>query len=254
MRIFTVSDLHVDYAENYAWVKAISSQDYQDDFLIVPGDISHHIKRIENTLMLLKKKFKEVFFVVGNHDLWVGMNSIEDSMERFFRIKKIAANNGVWMEAKTYPGFSIVPLFSWFDFSFGEPSEKLIEAWQDFYLCKWPDNMKEKEITDYFLKMNERSFRHYETKTIISFSHFLPSIDLMNSYISRNHTFLYPVLGTAKLLDQIKKIKSTIHIYGHSHVNTYKRKDNILFINNAFGYPRERGIASKELKCIYEGD
>ena len=46
MRIFTISDLHIDYSENQRWVEGISTFDYQEDILILAGDITHHLKNL----------------------------------------------------------------------------------------------------------------------------------------------------------------------------------------------------------------
>ena len=87
--------------------------------------------------------------------------------------------------------------------------------------------------------------------TVISFSHFLPRIDLMPSYIPKKHRILYPVLGSTIIEDQVRQLAPTIHVYGHSHVNRDIEIDGIQYINNAFGYPKETRIAAKELLCIY---
>lgn len=85
----------------------------------------------------------------------------------------------------------------------------------------------------------------------ISFSHFLPRIDLMPYFIPCSKRKLYSVLGTILLEKQIRKLGSKIHVYGHSHINNQIMKDNTLYLNNAFGYPYETQITAKELKCIY---
>ena len=71
MRIFALSDIHADYEENLAWVHNLSSFDYTGDTLILAGDLSHDMHLFAGTLACLGKKFALVFFVPGNHDLWV---------------------------------------------------------------------------------------------------------------------------------------------------------------------------------------
>ena len=48
-----------------------------------------------------------------------------------------------------------------------------------------------------------------------------------------NKRIIYPALGSILLEEQIRKLGPKIHIYGHSHVNNYTIKDDILYINNA---------------------
>jgi hypothetical protein len=71
VRVFACSDLHVDYKENWAWCVALSESAYQHDALIVAGDVTDDLAKLRQTLGLLKQKFGEVFFVPGNHDLWL---------------------------------------------------------------------------------------------------------------------------------------------------------------------------------------
>jgi Icc-related predicted phosphoesterase len=49
MRVFAVSDLHVDYEVNVLWIESISLTDYQGDVLLVAGDVS-------NSLLLLGRR------------------------------------------------------------------------------------------------------------------------------------------------------------------------------------------------------
>ena len=61
MRIFALSDLHVDFEENLAWVQAISPVDYQRDVLIVAGDITHQIERLLQTFDAAKAVSSRLF-------------------------------------------------------------------------------------------------------------------------------------------------------------------------------------------------
>jgi hypothetical protein len=63
---------------------------------------------------------------------------------------------------------------------------------------------------------------------------------------------LYPVLGTAQLERQLRRLNSRVHVCGHSHVNRKVTIDEASYINNTLGYPQETRVASKRLLCIYE--
>ena len=90
MRVFGISDLHVDYPENYNWVKSLSREDFRDDVLVLAGDISDRVPFFKKTLSLLAGKFRKVAFIPGNHDIWVNRNGISDSVKKFRIIEKIA--------------------------------------------------------------------------------------------------------------------------------------------------------------------
>jgi Icc-related predicted phosphoesterase len=51
MRVFAVSDLHVNHDSNAQWVEALSGQDYNThDTLILAGDLSDSLSQIEEYL------------------------------------------------------------------------------------------------------------------------------------------------------------------------------------------------------------
>jgi predicted phosphodiesterase len=255
LRVFAISDIHVDYEENLHWLNNLSKSDYKNDILILGGDVTDSITLFERVMRDLRCRFNKVLFVPGNHDLWIYRSNIKDSLAKFELIKTITQNCGICMESFSFGSVLIIPLFGWYDYSFGQPSSKTYEVWMDFIACKWPNTWAEDSITAHFISMN-RSLLNIENKDnltcIISFSHFLPRIDLLPSYIPENKRYLNPVLGTSLLEQQIRYLNSSIHVYGHSHVNIEVSKGNTLYINNAFGYPNEIGITAKKLKCILE--
>lgn len=121
----------------------------------------------------------------------------------------------------------------------------------DYWACRWPAHFSIKEIAEYFLLLNDRLL-DITNDTVISFSHFLPRIDLIPSQIPTNRRVIYPVLGSTSLETQIRRLKPGIHVYGHSHLNRNVIFDHVWYVNNAFGYPQEISIAAKRLKCVYQ--
>ena len=43
MRIYAISDLHMDFEQNWILVEQLSDQDYKNDVLLIAGDISHNL-------------------------------------------------------------------------------------------------------------------------------------------------------------------------------------------------------------------
>ena len=253
VRVFAISDIHVDYQENREWLSGLSSVDYLEDILILAGDLTDDLQLLEQCFHELSTKFLKALFVPGNHELWVarGKTSALTSIEKYQLVCKVAEANGISMEPFELDSLSIVPLLGWYDFSFGTPCEKLLGGWMDFHACVWPDHLQAPDITRYFLEKN-RAYLQTTNRTLISFSHFLPRIDLMPFYIPQSYRYLYPALGSVLLEEQVRILKPGIHVYGHSHVNRYVDVDGIQYINNAFGCPFENKIAVKELLCIYQ--
>jgi Icc-related predicted phosphoesterase len=119
-------------------------------------------------------------------------------------------------------------------------------------LLSLPEGNDVREIASCFAEMNERKL-NTTNRTVISFSHFVPRIDVMPSYFSKERRVLYPVLGTELLEKQIRSLRPAIHVYGHSHVNRRVPIEGVCYINNAFGHPGETRITAKQLLCIWEG-
>ncbi|MEW6991515.1 metallophosphoesterase [Colwelliaceae bacterium 6441] len=251
MRVFAVSDIHVDYIENREWLTQLSSVDYRQDILILAGDVTDDLMILEECFAELADKFLKVLFVPGNHELWVSRDKIKDSIEKLKLVHNAALAHGIAIAPFHIDGLSIVPLVSWYDFSFGEPSTQLLNTWTDFRACRWPNEMKPVQITSYFMAKNEEHLQ-ISNNTVISFSHFLPRIDLMPIYIPQVYRYIYPALGCVSLEQQIRKLAPDIHVYGHSHVNRNVTFEGIQYINNAFAYPSEKSISKKRLLCIYE--
>lgn len=251
MRIFALSDIHIDYAENRTWLMELSELDFRDDILILAGDIADITSLVETAFKECTRRFREVLFVPGNHDLWTYRNGMASSLAAFDHLQKIAADHGVRTGPHTEGGLTIIPLHGWYDYSFGKPSEELSFMWMDYTACSWPEGFDETAITQHFTDMNREALSIRNEK-VITFSHFMPRVDLMPSVIPEKKRFLYPVLGTTILEEQVRTIGPKIHIYGHTHVNRRLERDGILYINNAFGYPRETRITRKRLLRVME--
>ena|SRR5215475_2695029 len=117
MRIFAVSDLHTDFAENRRRLQQVSSTSYLRDGLVVAGDIADDLRVIGWTLRKLRSQFGKVFYVLGNHALW-GRGGECDSVEKFRQVLRLCDELGVY----TRPGRAgknwDVPLFSWYESSY----------------------------------------------------------------------------------------------------------------------------------------
>ncbi len=246
MRVFAISDIHIDFEENRQWVWNLSQKDYQEDILLVAGDIHSKIPEVAKTFVQLKKCFAQIMFVPGNHDLWTSLEPQYSSLEKFRLLQKTCQEEGIQTTPFSTGKLTIVPLLSWYDFSFGKPTNQVVSSWGDFYRCKWPPEFDMPAITKFFLDENQPLLKSYPGK-VISFSHFLPRIDVMPIFSKRD---LFPVLGSRHLDEQIRTIGSQLHIYGHSHINQVKEIDGVIYFNNAYGYPRETRITRKELICL----
>jgi predicted phosphodiesterase len=251
MRVFALSDIHADYDENKRWISNLSSADYLNDYLIIAGDVTDDCKLLAGIFLNVERKFSKIFFVPGNHELWITRDKLDCSFEKYGLVNQVAENCGINTQPYISDDLCIIPMLSWYDFSFAEPTEYLMQIWRDFSSCAWPSGFNLEKVNQHFLSMN---LKHMLPKTqfTISFSHFLPHIGLMPDYIPASKRFLYPVLGSQALGKQVENLEPNFHVYGHTHVNRTVKIGNTTYINNAFGYPSETNIAKKTLQCIYE--
>ena len=127
--------------------------------------------------------------------------------------------------------------------------------WVDNKAVKWPESNGNSNITEFYIEMNDLNFAKSAGYDIISFSHFLPRQELIfgvNGPPSKSSNFMDPapkfnfsrVAGTSKLENQIRDIGSKVHIYGHQHRNRFRNIDDVFYIAQCLGYPRERQWAN----------
>lgn len=249
MRLFAISDIHIDYPDNARWVEQVSDADYRNDVLILAGDLTEDRGLLAWCLGRFAAKFRQVLFVPGNHDLWVRREPDDMcSFGKFDQVVAIAADTGVSMRPYRYGHTVVVPLLGWYDYSFGVPDSDLRKLWMDYRACRWPHGFGPEQVTEHFLGMNPETLASANpTERVVTFSHFLPRIDLIPFFVPRAMRHLDPVLGSAGIERQLRMLGSDLHVYGHSHINRRVRFDGVTYINNAFGYPQESAIAARRL-------
>ncbi len=267
MRILALSDIHVDQPENLAWLAQLARDDYREDVLLLAGDVSHDATRFADALSMLRQRFAQVFFVPGNHDLWLMRQETGDSLAKFHRLLALCQKLGVQTSPQTLElpdrRVSILPLFSWYARpEEGEDSlyvpcaqEQHASHWCDNYLIRWPDTLA---ITParYFLSLNEPHLAARPGGEVITFSHFLPRRELMPSSltdetlarVTGGSGFNFSrVAGTALLDQQIRRAGATRHIYGHQHRNRVRSVAGVTYLSCCLGYVAERNAQRIDL-------
>lgn len=251
MRLFATSDLHTDYKENFRWLQEISDSEYRDDALIVAGDISDRLETMRETLLLLRAKFRTLFFTPGNHELWVrGVDY--DSIGKLNRVLELCDELDVITEPARLDDVWIVPLFSWYDGVFEEDDSAAKAAWVDFHLCKWPEMST--GLAEYFLRRNEPYLKNYDAP-LVTFSHFIPRADLLPPKEYMRFSWLPSVSLCAGLEMQIRELQPVVHVCGHTHTNFDRVIDGVRYVQNPVRYPKERRAGQKPVKIVWpEGE
>ena len=252
MKVYAISDLHVDFPENLDWLAQLSREQYTEDLLILAGDVTDDLELLKRVFGMLLERFQTVCFVPGNHELWVRGAAYDCSIEKFHAVLAACEACGVETGCFRTEHLSVVPLYGWYDFSFGEPDASLKMGWRDFHVCSWPQQLSTASaVNNYFLSLNNSRLSE-KNQVVISYSHFVPHIELMPDQIPPHKRVVYPVLGSQELGNQVSRLNPDIHVYGHSHVNQEKRIGSIKYVNNAFGYPSESRISKKKLHCVFD--
>uniref|UniRef100_A0A2N9EJQ5 Calcineurin-like phosphoesterase domain-containing protein n=1 Tax=Fagus sylvatica TaxID=28930 RepID=A0A2N9EJQ5_FAGSY len=120
LRVFVLSDLHTDYADNMKWVKSISTVTHKKDVLLVAGDVAELYDNFVLTMSLLKDRFEHIFYIPGNHDLWCRLDGEDyvDSLQKLNKLLDACRVLGVETNPMIVDGLGIIPLFSWYHESF----------------------------------------------------------------------------------------------------------------------------------------
>jgi len=263
VRILALSDLHVDYPENRAWVAGLRGE--PGDILLVAGDVSNRLERLAEVLGGLRARFDEVFFVPGNHDLWVRRSPHGDSLAKLETLLALCAELGVrTTPARFGEGTTavwIVPLFGWYrrpeegaDSLFLPKSgeDPSLSMWSDNFFIKWPTRAGA-SLADHLLACNEPWLDRHHDAPVVSFSHFLPRQDLLFSTAAerealdlvtedRHPAFNFSrVAGSTRLEAQLRRLGSVVHVHGHQHRDRYRVVDGVLYVSHCLGYPHEPG-------------
>uniref|UniRef100_A0A7S0N9U0 Calcineurin-like phosphoesterase domain-containing protein n=1 Tax=Pyramimonas obovata TaxID=1411642 RepID=A0A7S0N9U0_9CHLO len=223
IRIFCVSNLHVDRTDNLQWCQELSSTAFMKDILIVAGNMGDTFEALKTGLRILQAKFSRVFFVPGNHDLWITeaeAGLFPDSVCKLVALRKELDVMGVDTgPAEVATGVFIVPLLSWYNCAFDEkdphPGRLRFNSF-----CNWP--MAEESVWSWMLRMNEKSINQYRRPNssndiVITASHFLPRTDMP---LPPDVPEIAKNIGCKELDVQIQQIRPDVHVFGHSHIET----------------------------------
>jgi len=267
LKIYALSDIHLDNDGNKQWFQKLLNYNYANDILILAGDVSDDISLLKETLITLRGLFNQVFFVPGNHELWINRSDCDNSLEKFWQIIDLCDSLNIntrpakVSSKKNENDVWILPLFSWYRkpeesykslYFHKQGDDPNLKIWCDTHYVKWPSFKEQGSAADYFLYLNEKQVPDVFDAPVISFSHFLPRRDLIFSTKDEKNinemVFKDPypsfnfsrVAGCSGLEEQIRKFGSIIHIYGHQHRNRHRVVDNILYISHCLGSPMER--------------
>ena len=253
--LLAVSDLHVSYPENRAYVEQLRPRS-DADWLLVAGDVCERVADLAEVLGLLARRFAQVVWVPGNHELWSSPG--EDALRgvaRYQQLVEVCRGLGVLTPEDPFPLWPgpdgpvrIAPLFLLYDYSFRPPGtrtkeEGLAYAHGTGVVCTdeyrlHPDPYPQRE--DWCRDRVALSLRRLEacdpTEPLV----------LVNHYpLVREPTRIlrYPEFaqwcGTEATADWHLRFPVAAMVYGHLHIPRTTWHDGVRFEEVSLGYPRE---------------
>ena len=263
-RLQIISDIHIDYRGNREMLLGLSDQQFQQDILVIAGDATDDLLLLASFFEAMLRKFRQLVFVPGNHELWVKRGEHSDSSQKFADILALCRSLGVVtqpLKIGVQTPLWIVPLFSWYHTAehphlslFRKKDgveDKTFDMWTDFYATRWPEDIS-RDIGSYFLAMNQSCLEQRYDAPVVSVSHFLPRQELMLSTPEEraanqlNYKDTHPefnfshVAGSQGIETQLRALGSRVHVYGHQHRNRCRDIDGVTYLSHCMGYPKER--------------
>jgi hypothetical protein len=142
--------------ENKEWVVRTCQKCHHPEpgtILIVAGDVATDVNKVVEALKMFKMRYQEVFYCVGNHELWSpGQGEMGDSIDKFVAIIDAATSVGVRCTPTvfTHPGKNelgmrqtqrilVVPMLSWYTETFKGGNRPFTQMEVHFDgACIWP--------------------------------------------------------------------------------------------------------------------
>jgi len=268
-RIWALSDVFFDQHGVPEWCKSLSSTFFRDDVLMLAGNLADSLPNLRFALTVLKSKFRRVFFVPGNHDLWVRRvtlgtiikgekvkdeRSMIDSVSKFLEVLQVCDELGVeTAPAEVSAGVFVVPMFSWYARDFF-PKERLREMASDRdadtkvtidQWINWPFPCGSDDAWKFFMRMNEpvlratlaakKGFERWsgQEATVLTMTHFLTRKELDIDWTVPG---IWDYVGCDGLDEQLRAIGSNLHIYGRACLGPQvKVLDGLPYVHNYVG-------------------
>ena len=255
-RLLAISDLHVGHSRNSEIVQRLAPTS-DGDWLIVAGDISNAIERIEQTLSMLAGRFARVFWAPGNHDLWTWGNDPADVRGEARYLELVDRCRAVGLrtpedpfEVWTGPGgpVTLVPMFLLYDYSFGRAvaptrAEALALAEQARVVCAdetlldpFPYPSREAWCEARVAQTAQRLDALGDDVQTVLINHW----PLHQEPTRRlRHQEFAQWCGTTLTEDWHVRYRARAVIYGHLHIPVSMPIDGVPFLEVSLGYPRE---------------
>jgi len=276
MLVDVISDTHLDF-----WIKTNNPQHPKfkaqlndvlnfilpvdkskiGDVLIIAGDISHSNLQTKHFLVELKKYYKHILIVHGNHCMYLLSNSmISDykakSENRLLELKEICDElEVIYLDGQVHEinGIYFGGTCSWYNLP------------TDLHISRWKQRMNDSRriysgyavqpygmymsysqpstnwnTQDYYLKQEQKLISIAENKCDVFITH-VPLQEVPDEYMNSSYIGdLDNIFYYTDNLHLVKNSEAKIHVHGHTHQVLDYEKDKIRIICNPLGYPSDK--------------
>ena len=267
MKLYAISDLHLSHEANHQALNALPP--HPEDWLILAGDMGEKEDHLIFALALLTRRFKQLVWVPGNHDLWTIPSTGLRGQAKYDWLVKICRSFGVLTPEDPYAVWSdnvqsyrIAPLFTLYDYSFRPADIPLEKA------VAWAAETNTVASDEYILHPDPYPSRAdwcaarctYSEQRLEEVGADLPLI-LVNHYPLREDLLRLRRIprfslwcGTKRTENWHVRFPAAAVVYGHLHVRGSHVRDGVRFEEVSLGYPRdwdsERGEIGTYLRQI----
>lgn len=253
MKLHAISDLHVGYKENLAALFELP--DLPEDWLILCGDIADTPEQLDQALVILGKKFAQLIWVPGNHELWsLPRKTSLRGVARYEQMVDLCRHHGVLTPEDPYPLWYgeggphiLAPLFLLYDYSF-RPDEIAIDeavAWAAEANIRSTDEMllhsePYSSIGAWCAARCAETERRLEKRltedphSTVLIAHFPLKQEL--ALLPRIPRFMV-WCGTRTTEDWHRRFRAQVVVSGHLHIPCTRRIDSVRFEEVSLGYP-----------------
>lgn len=263
MKLWALSDIHLNYAKNQRAIRAIP--DHGEDWLILAGDLGDRLEHGREAFEVLGERFARLIWVPGNHELWTHPKDpgAARGEERYLQWVELARSHGVLTPEDDYVLWEgeggphwLVPLFLLYDYSFRDPGV--------------PADRAREWAAEHGLRANDENYLHPDPhpdlpswcrqrlelsrERLAALPGDQPTV-LVNHWPLRHELVRIPRIqrfsiwcGTRETEDWHRRYRASVVVVGHLHVRTTDWRDGTRFEEVALGYPRHwdqsRGAAA----------
>lgn len=253
VKFYAISDVYADDEQGMAWIKALPR--FPQSVLLIAGNVGMNLGTIEEALRLFALKFDRVFHCFGDREAWcqehVG-NLCErmkyiNSLDKLNQVRKLCNDIGISTGPELVAGVWVVPILGWYHHSWDHELPLQAPEGQsltrtpkdpghialDVSLCRWGDNLPHGslQLAQHLDNLNELWGLHplpeglrastqipigSRENPIVTFSHFLPRLELLPEKRFLVEPNLAKVSGSNFIQSHVDELQPDLHIFGHS--------------------------------------